>query len=369
MHLVKLNNENIDTDDNSETIDIINASDLASYISNNISDYDPMGVSVTYRRNGVEQTAIISFTKTTNAYVNDSNGLKPDDIIYKVNGKDISFVKDQLFSSMIAENSRDASVTLTVKRDGKLNPKAIVAVDFLGNPANYEELNEIAKVYNLLLIEDAAQSIGASYRGNMCGMLGDIATTSFFPSKPLGCYGDGGAVLTNDDEIAKKIKSLRIHGKGKDKYDNIYVGINSRLDTMQAEILDIKIKYLREEINIRQKIAERYNEALKTYVKVPYVDRNSISAYAQYVILLEDCEQRNKLKEYLATKNIPSIIYYPNPLHLLPVFKGVNVYNEELKNSEEYGNTNLGIPFSPYLGEEEQNFIIKEIINYFEGEV
>lgn len=128
--ILKLNNENIDTDDNSETIDIINVSDLASYISNNISDYDPMGVSVTYRRNGVEQTAIISFTKTTNAYVNDSNGLKPDDIIYKVNGKDISFVKDQLFSSMITENSSDASVTLTVKRDGKL-------VDVKCNYLNY----------------------------------------------------------------------------------------------------------------------------------------------------------------------------------------------------------------------------------------
>lgn len=255
-----------------------------------------------------------------------------------------------------------------VRAEGRLNAKAIVAVDFLGNPARYAELRRIAKEYDLLLIEDAAQSIGASYLGVMCGALGDIATTSFFPSKPLGCYGDGGAVLTNNEEIAKKIKSLRIHGKGKTKYDNIYIGINSRLDTMQAEILEVKIKYLREEIETRQKVAERYNKSLKNYVRIPCVEDGNISAYAQYVILLKDKEERNKLKKYLFDRNIPTIIYYPNPLHMLPVFDGIEIYGEELENSELYGNVNLGLPFSPYLSEEEQENVIKEIVCFFEGE-
>lgn len=255
-----------------------------------------------------------------------------------------------------------------VKEEGKLNARAIVAVDFLGNPANYKELCEIAQRHGLLLIEDAAQSIGASYCGKMCGSFGDIATTSFFPSKPLGCYGDGGAVLTNNEEVARKIESLRIHGKGKNKYDNIYIGVNSRLDTIQAEILDVKIKYLRREIENRQKIAQKYNEALEKYVKVPYVEKDSISAYAQYVILLEDNNKRNELKKYLEDKNIPTIIYYPNPLHCLPVFEGINVYHEELGNSELYGNINLGLPFSPYLSENEQDYVIREIVNFFEGE-
>lgn len=255
-----------------------------------------------------------------------------------------------------------------VIEEGKLKPKAIVAVDFLGNPADYDRIRPISEKYNLLLIEDAAQSIGAAYHGKKCGSLGDVAATSFFPSKPLGAYGDGGAIFTNNDSIADIVESLRVHGKGTSKYDNIRIGINSRLDTLQAEILRIKLEYLEEEIEKRQKIAERYVKELKEVAHVPMIERDTISSYAQFVICLHSKAERDGLKDYLQQKGIPTIIYYPNPLHCLPVFKSINTYGESLKAAEIYGETNLGIPFSPYISEEEQSCVIEAIKEYFKRE-
>lgn len=246
--------------------------------------------------------------------------------------------------------------------DGKLKPRAIVAVDFIGNPIDYHALKSIAEKYDLLLIEDAAQGIGAVYNGKKCGTLGDISATSFFPSKPLGCYGDGGAVFTDDENIYKLLKSIRVHGKGKTKYDNIHIGVNSRLDTIQAAILRVKLKYLDREIEKRQEIAKEYSSKLEEYVKVPVINHNSISAYAQYVIVLESMKQRNELMEYLKGKNIPTIQYYPNPLHKLPVFSNVNCYGETYECSSWYGECSLGIPFSAFLKSEDQQYIIKSII-------
>lgn len=246
--------------------------------------------------------------------------------------------------------------------DGKLKPRAIVAVDFIGNPIDYQALRNVAKKYDLLLIEDAAQGIGASNNGKKCGTLGDISATSFFPSKPLGCYGDGGAVFTDDEKIYKLLKSLRVHGKGKTKYDNIHIGVNSRLDTIQAAILRVKLKYLDREIEKRQEIAKEYSSKLEEYVKVPVINHNNISAYAQYVIVLESMKQRNELMEYLKGKNIPTIQYYPNPLHKLPVFSNVNCYGETYECSSWYGECSLGIPFSAFLKSEDQQYIIKSII-------
>lgn len=176
----------------------------------------------------------------------------------------------------------------SVLAEGTLRPRAVVAVDFLGNPAKYDELDAICKKYGLLLIEDAAQGTGASYKGRKCGSFGDIATTSFFPSKPLGCYGDGGAVFTDDDEIAELLRSYKVHGKGpKGKYDNVRIGLNSRLDTLQAGVMLPKLAVLDQEIAMRQEIAERYHDAFAGKLQLPVITDGCVSAYAQYCMLGE----------------------------------------------------------------------------------
>ena len=250
-----------------------------------------------------------------------------------------------------------------VIEEGKLTPKAVVAVDFLGNPVDYDTIRTITEKYNLLLIEDAAQGISASYKGKKCGSLGDIAATSFFPSKPLGCYGDGGAVFTNDDEIAELLRSYRIHGQGSGKYDNIRIGINSRLDAIQAAILLPKLKELPVEIEKRQVIAKRYSDALKEYVIVPTIQEGAVSAYAQYVIRTKSSEERERIQEVLKNKGILTILYYPTPMHSLPVFKGLNSYGETFKLTNQYSECSFGIPFSAYLTEENQDVIIDTIIS------
>ncbi len=249
-----------------------------------------------------------------------------------------------------------------VQKEGKLRPKAIVAVDFLGNPADYDNISKIASKYHLLLIEDAAQSMGASYHGAKCGSFGDIAATSFFPSKPLGCYGDGGAVFTNDDRVDKVIRSLRVHGKGKSKYDNIYIGINSRLDSIQAAVLLPKLNVLEEEMLKRQQIAGYYDDKLRAKIRVPFITKNAVSSYAQYVLMTESEEQRELLQDTLSKNGIPTIRYYPTPMHQLPVFKGVNTYEETYDISEKYAKCSFGIPFSPYISKEEQKQVIEHLL-------
>ncbi len=242
--------------------------------------------------------------------------------------------------------------------EGKLKPKAVVAVDFVGNPASYKHLKEITQEYGLLLIEDAAQGMGAVYKGKKCGSLGDIGATSFFPSKPLGCYGDGGAVFTNNDEKAELIKSLRVHGKGITKYDNIHIGINSRLDAIQAAILIPKLNILEKEIQRRQEIAKLYDKELQNYIKIPNIDAGSMSSYAQYIVCASSKKQRNNIVNELRKNEIPSIIYYPNPLHRLPIFKNINLYTENFQNADKYSECSLGLPFSPYLNKEDQERVI-----------
>lgn len=248
-----------------------------------------------------------------------------------------------------------------VIQEGKLTPKAIVAVDFLGNPADYEEIRAIASRYQLLLIEDAAQGVGASHNNQRCGSLGDIAATSFFPSKPLGGYGDGGAVFTNDDDADRLLRSLRVHGKGKTKYDNEYIGINSRLDTLQAAVLLPKLGVLEEEIEKRQDAACYYCKGLKDYIKIPYVADGNISAYAQFVIQADSEAAREKLQQYLKEEGIPTIRYYPTPMHRLPVFKDANTYGEDFLITDLYAECSLGIPFSPYITREDQDIVIRKI--------
>lgn len=252
----------------------------------------------------------------------------------------------------------------TVLAEGKLTPKAVVAVDILGNPCDFDAIVPICEKYGLVLIEDAAQSFGASYKGKKCCSFGQIATTSFFPAKPLGCYGDGGAIFVDDDEIAAIIRSICVHGKGpKGKYDNVRVGMNSRLDTMQAAILLPKFHALRDyEVERRQEVAKRYNDAFQKYFTVPFVQEDCISVYAQYAILAENTAIRDKVIAHLKEKNIPNMIYYPTPQHALPVFCEEPHYIETFANADDYCARTLSLPMHPYLEAEEQQIIIDAVL-------
>lgn len=251
-----------------------------------------------------------------------------------------------------------------VLAEGKLTPKAVIAVDILGNPCDYDVLIPLCEKYGLILIEDAAQSFGATYKGKKCCAFGQIATTSFFPAKPLGCYGDGGAIFVDDDELAYVIRSICVHGKGpRGKYDNVRVGMNSRLDTMQAAILLPKFKALETyEIADRQKVANRYNEAFKDHFTTPFVQENCQSVYAQYALLAKDTETRDRVIAHLSAKKIPNMIYYPTPQHALPVFCNEPAYGENFANADDYCARTLSLPMHPYLGEEEQQTIIDAVL-------
>ncbi len=251
-----------------------------------------------------------------------------------------------------------------VLADGTLKPKAVVAVDILGNPCDFDAIVPICEKYGLTLIEDAAQSFGGSYKGRKCCAFGDIATTSFFPAKPLGCYGDGGAVFTDDDTIADLCRSICVHGKGPGgKYDNIRVGMNSRLDTIQAAVLLPKLKALGDyEMDERQVVAGRYNEAFKGHFVTPFVAEGSVSAWAQYAILAKDTATRDKVIAHLKEKGIPNMVYYPTPQHALPVFRCEPHFAESFENANDYCARTLSLPMHPYLEAEEQQIIIDAVL-------
>lgn len=251
-----------------------------------------------------------------------------------------------------------------VLAEGKLTPKAVVAVDILGNPCDYDAIIPICEKYNLILIEDAAQSFGASYKGKRCCAFGQIATTSFFPAKPLGCYGDGGAIFMDDDELAAVCRSICVHGKGpRGKYDNVRVGVNSRLDTIQAAVLLPKFKALAEyEVDNRQKVADAYNTAFAKDFTTPYVIPGCQSVYAQYAILAKDTETRDKVIAHLSQKKIPNMIYYPTPQHALPVFCNEPTYGESFVNANDYCARTLSLPMHPYMDGETQQQIIDAVL-------
>lgn len=251
-----------------------------------------------------------------------------------------------------------------VLAEGKLKPRAVIAVDILGNPCDYDKIVPICEKYGLILIEDAAQSFGASYKGKRCGAFGTIATTSFFPAKPLGCYGDGGAIFLDDDELAAVCRSICVHGKGpRGKYDNVRIGMNSRLDTLQAAILLPKFKALKDyEIDNRQKVADRYNEAFSESFTTPFVQEGCQSVYAQYAILAKDTQTRDKVIAHLTEKKIPNMIYYPTPQHALPVFAQEPTYGEKFVNADDYCARTLSLPMHPYLEEAEQQTIIDAVL-------
>ena len=251
-----------------------------------------------------------------------------------------------------------------VLAEGKLKPKAVVAVDILGNLCDYEALTAVCEKYGLVMIEDAAQSFGASQNGKKACSFGRIATTSFFPAKPLGCYGDGGAVFTDDDQVADLCRSLCVHGKGPGgKYDNVRVGMNSRLDNLQAGILLPKLKALGDhEIDARQTVAKRYSEAFAGKFVTPYVAEGTVSAWAQYALLAKSTAQRDHIIAHLNEKHIPNMVYYPTPQHALPVFRDEPHYNEQFANANDYCARTFSLPMHPYLTQEEQQEIINAVL-------
>lgn len=243
--------------------------------------------------------------------------------------------------------------------DGKLKPRAIVAVDLFGLPADFSKLKPIAEKYGLLILEDGAQGFGGRIGDSLACSFGDIATTSFFPAKPLGCYGDGGALFTDNDEWAELMRSIRVHGKGTMKYDNVRIGLNSRLDTIQAAILSVKLKAFKEyEVEAVNKAAEQYTALLKDTVTVPVVPEGFYSSWAQYTIQLKDRKQRDKLQQILKDNGIPSMIYYPKPMHKQLAFglataDGACDYGFDCSTTESLCDTVLSLPMHPYLKEEE----------------
>jgi dTDP-4-amino-4,6-dideoxygalactose transaminase len=256
--------------------------------------------------------------------------------------------------------SLEAAIEM-IKKEGRLKPKAIIPVDLFGLAADYEAIMAIAKRENLMVIEDAAQSMGGSADAKMCGAFGHVGSTSFYPAKPLGCYGDGGAMFTNDGVLADKLRSFAFHGKGETQYDNVRVGINSRLDTLQAAILIEKLAILEEEMVARQLVADRYAAGLGDILKASRNLGRGRSAWAQYAV---ETPKRDGLKAHLGEKGIPSVIYYVKPLHEQVAYKDYPRTPTGLAVSEELPKQILCLPMHAYLSEADQDRIIETIRNY-----
>jgi dTDP-4-amino-4,6-dideoxygalactose transaminase len=247
---------------------------------------------------------------------------------------------------------------------GELKPRVVIPVDLFGLPADYEKITKVADKYNLLILEDAAQGFGGSIAGKKTCSFGKASTTSFFPAKPLGCYGDGGAIFTNNKKLAEILYSIRIHGKGENKYDNVRIGTNSRLDTLQAAILIEKLKILDKEIFNINKVAEKYNKELTEEVIKPLVEFPYQSSYAQYTIVLKSSDQRQRLIDYLCSKDIPTTIFYPKALSGQKVFEGIP-HLRITSHSSNLSNRVLSIPIHPYLTNKETTLIINSINEFF----
>lgn len=245
--------------------------------------------------------------------------------------------------------------------DGKLKARVIIAVDLFGQPADFLPIREIADIYQLFVLEDAAQGFGGSIGKDRACSFGDIAATSFFPAKPLGCYGDGGAIFTNRVEWAETARSFCVHGKGAEKYDNVRIGMNSRLDTLQAAVLQVKLAAFPEELNRVNMIAERYTRGLSDVVVCPQVPQSFRSSWAQYTIRLASQSQRDALQSYLKSAAIPTAIYYPRPMHQQTAFSYLNSPAEDCPNAVQLSQTVLSLPMHPYLTDEEADLVVSKV--------
>lgn len=240
-----------------------------------------------------------------------------------------------------------------VLKEGKLIPKVVIPVDLFGLPADYPRIEEIARKYNLKVLEDGAQGFGGQIGERKACSFGDASTTSFFPAKPLGCYGDGGAIFTDDDEIAAYLQSIRVHGKGSHKYENVRIGWNSRLDTLQAAIMLPKLEaFEKYELDKVNEVAAWYNRELKGIVEIPIIADGFLSSWAQYTIKLKNEKQRDELQDFLKIQGIPTMVYYPIPMHLQEVYAKNYLY-QLCPITKQLCETVLSLPMHPYVNEED----------------
>ncbi len=241
--------------------------------------------------------------------------------------------------------------------------KAIIPVSLYGQCADYDSINAIAQKHGIPVIEDAAQSFGATYKGRKSCSLTTISCTSFFPSKPLGCYGDGGACFTQDDEMAKRMSQIRLHGQDR-RYHHPVLGMNGRLDTLQAAILLAKMEIFDEEVQLRNEVAKRYDELLSMQVNtlvLPHIETHNTSVFAQYTVLVKD---RDGVQRKLAEAGIPTAVHYPVPLHLQPVFAVLGLGRGSFSKAEECAQMVMSLPMSPYLSESDQSFITGKVLAF-----
>ncbi len=234
--------------------------------------------------------------------------------------------------------------------------KAIIPVSLYGQPADMDVIQSIATKHNLKVIVDGAQSFGSTYKGKTDSNLGDISTTSFFPAKPLGCFGDGGAVFTNNEELATKMKSLRVHGQSK-RYHHKYIGMGGRMDTLQCAIVNIKLKHYKKDLALRQEVAEKYTKVLQDKdIVLPFIDKNTTSVFAQYSIRVKE---RDKLQTKLKEKGIPTAVHYPMPLHLQECFEYLNYTKGDFPIAEQISQEIMSLPMNPYISDDEIAYITK----------
>ena len=263
----------------------------------------------------------------------------------------------------ISPAALEAAIEKTLS-EGKLRPRVIIPVDLFGLPADYPAIEKIAQKYGLVILEDAAQGFGGRIGARRACSFGDISATSFFPAKPLGCYGDGGAIFTDDAAVAARLRSLRASGKSpEDKYDNREVGMNSRLDTLQAAILLPKLRAFADyELDAVNAAAARYTAALKDAVVTPTVPEGYLSSWAQYTVLLEDGAQRAEVQRRLKEKGIPTMVYYPRGLHQQAAYAGMALRDEDYPNTLEATRRVLSLPIHPYLQKDDQDLVIESLL-------
>jgi len=243
----------------------------------------------------------------------------------------------------------------------ELNPRGVIAVDLFGLPADYEAIDELARGHDLFVIEDAAQSFGARSGNRVAGALAEIGCTSFFPAKPLGCYGDGGAIFTDDDELAELFRSIRVHGQGSDRYEHVRLGLTGRLDTVQAAVLIAKLKIFEDELAARQIVADTYSGAIRQAglaLVTPGVTQGCLSSWAQYSVLADDSAAREDFRSRLSAKGFPTGVYYPRPLHLQPAFEYLGHRPGDFPVSEALAERVFSLPMHPYLSTAEVEEIV-----------
>jgi dTDP-4-amino-4,6-dideoxygalactose transaminase len=252
----------------------------------------------------------------------------------------------------------------TARRLG-LTPRGIIPVDLFGQSADHDAIGAVAEAEGLFVLDDAAQAFGATYKGRRLGGFGVVTATSFFPAKPLGCFGDGGAIFTDDAELAETLRSIRVHGQGSDKYDNVRLGLTGRLDTVQAAVLIEKLKIFEEEIATRNKVAERYAQGLGNVVAVPRLAREATSVWAQYTIRLPDGTDRNEFAAAMKAQGVPTAIYYPKSMHQQTAYRDFPAADGGLPVSERLSGDVISLPMHAYLDEPTQERIIKAVRGYF----